>query len=100
MRNARAMRWPVWRRNTERAELLAPARHELSILGLGRSVPARPTRGVPGVGIHHDTARDWDVHHSKADTFDKINKDDLARNAAIVAIATYLLADMPDSLRP
>ncbi|WP_306599472.1 M20/M25/M40 family metallo-hydrolase [Geothrix sp. 21YS21S-2] len=54
--------------------------------------------GVPGLGMNHDTSKYWEVHHSKADTFDKINKEDLARNSAILAVAVYGLADMPGRL--
>ncbi len=54
--------------------------------------------GVPGLGMNHDTAKYWEVHHSKADTFDKIDKEDLARNAAILAVAVYGLAEMPGRL--
>ncbi|BDU77861.1 M20/M25/M40 family metallo-hydrolase [Mesoterricola sediminis] len=54
--------------------------------------------GVPGLGMNHDTAKYWEVHHSKADTFDKVDKGDLARNGAILAVAVYALADMPGTL--
>jgi len=66
--------------------------------GSGVDVGPMVQAGVPGIGIEHDTTHYWDVHHSKADTFDKINKDDLARNSAIVAITTFLLADLVERL--
>jgi len=49
--------------------------------------------GVPGLGMKHDTTHYWEVHHSKADTFEKIKKDDLAKNAAILAVTVYSLAN-------
>jgi hypothetical protein len=39
------------------------------------------------VGSHY-----FDVHHSQADTFDKVAKDDLAYNAAVLATFAYALA--------
>jgi Zn-dependent M28 family amino/carboxypeptidase len=68
--------------------------------GSGVDVGPIVQAGVPGVGVSHDVTRYWDVHHSKADTFDKINREDLAKNSAIVAIAAFLLADMPERLTP
>jgi carboxypeptidase Q len=82
---------------------LGPALEPLGAgrLELGHSgTDVEPTvlKGVPGIGMTHDTSHYWEVHHSKADTFDKINKDDLARNAAILAVAAYGLADLPERL--
>ncbi len=83
--------------------LLAPMLEplEASRLTLGHGgVDIEPSVmvGVPGLGMNHDTSKYWEVHHSKADTFDKINKEDLARNAAILAVTVYGLADMPSRL--
>lgn len=55
--------------------------------------------GVAGLGVDHDTSRYFDVHHTRADTFDKIDRVTLNRNVAAVAIMTYLLADSPERLR-
>lgn len=93
--------------NRERAfNLFKRLKPYLEPLGAGRLEPGGSgvdvgpmvQAGVPGIGIEHDTTHYWDVHHSKADTFDKINKDDLARNSAIVAITTFLLADLSERL--
>jgi len=70
----------------------------LELGGSGVDVGPIVQAGVPGVGVSHDVTRYWDVHHSKADTFDKINREDLAKNSALVAITAYLLADMPERL--
>ena len=56
--------------------------------------------GVPGVGVEHDTAHYWEVHHSKADTLDKVKPEDLARNAATLAIAVFGVADGVEPLQP
>lgn len=84
-------------------QLLKPM---LEPLGAGRlteghgGVDIGPTvlAGVPGLGMNHDTFHYWEVHHSKADTFDKVDRGDLARNAAILAVAVYALADLPATL--
>lgn len=54
--------------------------------------------GVPGlspetVGLHY-----FDWHHTDADTVDKVNPDDFKRNIAVLAVLSYILADMPGKL--
>jgi carboxypeptidase Q len=39
------------------------------------------------------------IHHTPADTVDKIDPMDVARSAAAVAVMTYVVADMPDRLK-
>ncbi|NOT01482.1 MAG: M20/M25/M40 family metallo-hydrolase [Phycisphaerales bacterium] len=43
-----------------------------------------------------DQARYFDYHHSAADTVDKVDPADLAKNVAAMAVVAYVLADMPD----
>ena len=38
------------------------------------------------------------IHHSPADTVDRIDPSDVARNAAAIAVMTYVIADMPERL--
>src|SRR5271170_1779391 len=54
--------------------------------------------GVPGlspetVGLHY-----FDWHHTDADTVDKVNPDDFRKNIAVLAVLSYVLADMPGKL--
>ena len=56
--------------------------------------------GVTGLGLHHDPTKYFEIHHTHADTFEKIIPADLRRNVAIMAVMTYLLADMPGRLTP
>ncbi len=54
--------------------------------------------GVPGlspetVGLHY-----FDWHHTDADTVDKVNPDDFRKNVAVLAVLSYILADMPGKL--
>jgi carboxypeptidase Q len=51
-------------------------------------------QGVPGFGLRHDMTEYWPIHHTEADTFDKIDPKLLARNTAQMVIGTYLLAEL------
>jgi hypothetical protein len=42
--------------------------------------------------MEHAATHYFDIHHSQADTFDKVDKDDLAFNAAALATFAYTLA--------
>jgi carboxypeptidase Q len=55
--------------------------------------------GVPTMGLRSDDRLYWDIHHTAADTLDKIDPDDLARTVAAIAVMTYVVAEMPGSLR-
>ncbi len=48
--------------------------------------------GVPGLGMSHAATHYFDIHHSEADTLDKVDENDLAQNAAILATLAYALA--------
>jgi hypothetical protein len=48
--------------------------------------------GVPGIGVGHAATHYFDIHHTHADTFDKVEKDDLAHNAAALASIAFALA--------
>jgi carboxypeptidase Q len=81
----------------EIAPLLRPLdAGEIRIAGSGADVSPMVENGVLGLGVQHDTTKYWEIHHTQADTFDKIVPEDLARNVAVMAIMTYVLADMPD----
>jgi len=54
--------------------------------------------GVPGLGLHQDTSGYWPIHHTWADTVDKVDPEVLARNVAVVAVTAYALAEMPGRL--
>ena len=40
------------------------------------------------------------IHHTPADTIDKIDPMDMSRNAAAIAVMTYVIAEMPERLEP
>jgi Zn-dependent M28 family amino/carboxypeptidase len=52
--------------------------------------------GVPGLGLRVDGRTYFDYHHTEADTLDKVDADDLAKDVAAVATIAYVLADLPD----
>ena len=54
--------------------------------------------GVPFVGVAVDGTHYFDIHHSAADTFDKIDPEALAKDTAAFAVAAYALAEMPQPL--
>ena len=55
--------------------------------------------GVPGIGHRADGTHYMDVHHSRADTFDKVDPDELAGNVAAIAGLLFQVANSPASLR-
>jgi carboxypeptidase Q len=59
--------------------------------------PLLPAR-VPFVGVRVDGARYFDVHHSQADTLDKVDPKDLAQSTAAVTWVAYMLAEVPGVL--
>jgi hypothetical protein len=66
--------------------------------GGGADIGPLMREGVPGlspstVGLHY-----FDWHHTEADTVDKVNPDDFRKNIAVLAVLTYVLADMPGHL--
>ncbi len=53
---------------------------------------------VPLLGQMTDMARYFDIHHTAADTVDKVDPRELADNVAAMAIMAYALAEMPGRL--
>ena len=55
-------------------------------------------QGVPAFGLWQDTRTYFDYHHTEADTLDKVNSQELAENAAAMAVLAYALANLPQVL--
>jgi len=68
--------------------------------GGGSDVGPLAEMGVPALGLDHDESRYFDIHHTEADTFDKIDPVALGKNVATMAVMAYALAEWPDVLRP
>ncbi len=49
--------------------------------------------GPLGLGLNHDLAHYWEIHHTAADTFDKVVPEDLAHNVGIMAATAWWLAE-------
>jgi hypothetical protein len=57
-------------------------------------------RGLPTVHLIQDSTRYFDIHHSAADTLDKIDAVALAQSTAATAWLTWSLADAAGTLSP
>jgi Zn-dependent M28 family amino/carboxypeptidase len=53
---------------------------------------------VPFVSVRQDTTHYFDIHHSAADTFDKVDRDELSKLAAAVSWVAVSLAEMEGTL--
>jgi hypothetical protein len=60
---------------------------------VGADIAAWEAAGVPGFETLLDSRHYFDLHHTPADTFDKVDPKDLARIVGAVAVLTYFLAD-------
>lgn len=66
--------------------------------GAGADISVLTDTGVPGFGLRNDSSHYFDIHHTEADTLDKLDRTELALNVATVAIMVYILADMAEAL--
>lgn len=56
--------------------------------------------GVPGMGLNVEETRYFWYHHTDADTVDKLDPREVAMCVASMAVMAYVVADMPERLRP
>jgi carboxypeptidase Q len=76
--------------------LLAPLGATLIDTGFaGADIGAMRPAGVPLLGLFSDPTHYFDVHHSAADTLEKIDPAALGRNVAAMATMAYVVADRP-----
>jgi carboxypeptidase Q len=66
--------------------------------GGGADIGAITREGVLGGSLDVDSSRYFDIHHTHADTLDKIDPRDLALCIATMAVVAYTVADMPQPL--
>jgi carboxypeptidase Q len=66
---------------------------KLSVGGGGADIEALAKDGVLTLGLNPDTSQYFDLHHSPADTVDKIDPANVARNTAAMALMAYILAE-------
>ena len=67
--------------------------------GGGADIGPMMREGVIGASLDTDGAHYFDIHHTQADTLDKVNPRELALCVATMAVMAYVVADLPESLR-
>ncbi len=89
----------ISRRLAPIADLLAPvAKLAVAPGHSGTDVSPMIAGGVPALGLIVDSARYFDIHHTAADTLDKVSPQDLSESSAVIAVLAYIVADAPDRL--
>jgi carboxypeptidase Q len=54
--------------------------------------------GIPGAGLVTDAAKYFWYHHTHADTIDKLDKKEFNKSVAVMAVITYVIAQMDENL--
>jgi carboxypeptidase Q len=86
---------------TEIAKLLSNIRADhIDPDGEGTDISPMMKEGVTGASLDVDASHYFDIHHTQADTFDKVNPQELAACVAAMAVMAYVVADMPERLGP
>jgi carboxypeptidase Q len=67
--------------------------------GGGADIGPIMREGVIGASLDVDGTHYFDIHHTPADTLDKISREDLALCVATMAVYAYVVADMPGTLK-
>ena len=60
--------------------------------------PSVQAANIPSLSLDVDGSRYFTIHHTAADTMDKIDPVEMAKCAAAVAVMAYVVADMPTRL--
>jgi len=80
-------------------DLLAPIGADgLTRGGGGADIGPMRSAGVPQLGLRSDSTDYFDIHHTEADTLDKVDPEELAKCTAALAIMAYALAEMEEPL--
>jgi carboxypeptidase Q len=66
--------------------------------GGGSDIGPVMREGVIGASLDVDGAHYFDIHHTQADTLDKVNPRELALCVATMAVMAYTVADLPEKL--
>lgn len=83
----------------EIAKLLSGIRADrIAADGGGADIGPIMREGVLGASLDVDGSTYFDIHHTPADTLDKIDPQHLALCVATMAVMAYTVADMPQSL--
>jgi carboxypeptidase Q len=60
--------------------------------------PSMQAANIPGLSLESESNY-FLIHHTPADTIDKIDPMDMARASAAIAVMVYVIADMPERIR-
>ncbi len=60
--------------------------------------PSTREARIPGLALAVDESKYFLIHHTPADTVDKIDPIEMAKCAAAIAVMTYVVADLPERL--
>jgi carboxypeptidase Q len=75
------------------------AADQISLGGGGADIgPSMQEAHVPGMSLEVDGSKYFLIHHTPADTIDKIDPVEMAKCAAAVAVMAYVIADLPQRL--
>jgi len=66
--------------------------------GGGTDIEPLTTDGVPGLSPRTVEEHYFDWHHTEADTLDKVDPVEFRKNAAMLSVVAYVLADMDGRL--
>ena len=67
----------------------------IAATGGGADIGPIMREGVVGASLDVEGSRYFDIHHTPADTLDKVNPQELALCFATMAVMAYVVADMP-----
>ena len=75
------------------------AADQVSVGGGGADIgPSLQESHAPGMSLEVDGSKYFLIHHTPADTIDKIDPVEMAKCAAAVAVMAYVVADLPQRL--
>ena len=84
---------------TDIGKLLAPIESgKITKGGGGADIGPIMREGVPGMGLRVDGSKYFWYHHTNADTWDKLDRDEFNRCVATMAVMAYVVADMDERL--
>ena len=79
--------------------LLAPINAgKIGASGGGADIGPMMATGVPGMGLNVDGSRYFWFHHTEADTADKLDRAEVQRCVAVMAVMAYIAADLEQGL--
>jgi carboxypeptidase Q len=80
--------------------LLAPlGRSEITAGGGGADIgPIAQAGNAPTMAYLGDAARYFVIHHTPADTIERIAPEEVSKAAAAIAVVTWAVAEMPERL--